>query len=266
MKIALTSDTHYGHSHRTHKVHEKFLKKLADEDFDVLVHTGDWISCRQHELPRTFKMFREALGNKPILTVFGNHDLWDMDNWYHHNPKKVNRFSSHYNRKKSYRSMIVDHHNWMEEYNIHHLAWNPYQFEEDVMFYGFDGWYYDLPLKSNDPNFMPRLVDGNAPIDMFLSNEAHKALDGILEKQAKHKANNPHFTHIMCTHHPSYTFNPMYEFMCANPRFMEPICGQFDVLLVGHSHQQEDWKKDKCRIVNCGADYDLPKYAIIEIL
>ena len=264
MKIALTSDTHYGHSHNTHKIHQKFLTKLATEDFDVLIHDGDWISSKQHQLPRTLKMFREALEDKPILTVIGNHDLWDVDNW--NKQGHVSRASSKFDRNKSYRSMIIDHDEWMKEQNIHHLAWNPYQFEEEVMFYGFDGWYSELPLRSNDTNFMPRLVDGCAPIDMFLANEAHKALDSILLQQEEHKKANPHLTYACCTHHAPYTFEEMYRFMCANPNFLDPITEQFDLFLVGHSHQKEDWRKNNCRIVNCGSDYDSPRYVIMEIL
>ena len=231
MKIALTSDTHYGYGHKTHRKHIKFLNELNREDFDVLVHCGDWSASKQTSLYKTLKMFREALGDKPILTSLGNHDLWDINNWDNRSDHRVKIRRSTYDRNKTYRSMIIDHHNWMEEFNIHHLAWNPYQFEEEVMFYGFDGWYYQLPVRSNDVNYMPRLVDGCAPIDMFLSNEAHKAVDNILFKQEQHKKDNPHLSYVCCTHHAPYTTNSGYEFMCANPRFLDPICSQFDMFL-----------------------------------
>ena len=83
MKIAVTTDTHFGFSHNTHKIHEKFLIKLAtackEENVEMLIHNGDWITKNQHELPRTWKMFREALGDLPILTVMGNHDCLDKE-------------------------------------------------------------------------------------------------------------------------------------------------------------------------------------------
>jgi predicted phosphodiesterase len=256
MKIALTSDTHYGHSYKTHRIHERFLRRLAAEDFDVLVHCGDWISDAQHQLPRTLKMFRKAMKERPILTVIGNHDLWDSCNW----GPRVKKKTKTYDRSKTYRTMAMDHHDWMLEHNIHHLAWKPYKLDDHV-FFGFDGWYYQIPVRSNDPNYMPRLVDGNCPIDLFLTNEAHVALDSILEQASD---TNKDVFKICCTHHAPYTKDSKWSFLCANPRFLDPITENMDMFFVGHSHKREEWTHNGCAIYNCGADYNMPKYMIID--
>lgn len=78
-RIAITTDTHLGVSQNTIKLHERFLKKLMEESFDVLVHTGDIASHKQSQLYRSLGMFREALGDIPMLLVLGNHDCLDKE-------------------------------------------------------------------------------------------------------------------------------------------------------------------------------------------
>lgn len=79
MRVAVTTDTHYGVSKNTDKIHSKFLKKLMSESFDILVHTGDIASHKQKHLYRSLQMFREALGDIPMLVVLGNHDCLDKE-------------------------------------------------------------------------------------------------------------------------------------------------------------------------------------------
>ena len=79
MKLALVTDTHFGVSQNTQKIHQKFLKKLMEESFDVLVHTGDIASHMQKQLYRSLFMFKEALGEIPMLFVLGNHDCLDKE-------------------------------------------------------------------------------------------------------------------------------------------------------------------------------------------
>jgi predicted phosphodiesterase len=83
MKFAKVTDTHYGFNHKTHKIHMKLLKELAHlckkGKIEALIHCGDWASSKQNEIQRSWKMFREYLGDLPIYTVMGNHDCLDKE-------------------------------------------------------------------------------------------------------------------------------------------------------------------------------------------
>ena len=74
MKILLISDIHWGFSHNTARIWTKYVRKIAD--FDVLVIAGDLASHRPEQFARGLRFFRAFAGDKPILMVRGNHDLW----------------------------------------------------------------------------------------------------------------------------------------------------------------------------------------------
>jgi len=287
MKLAIVSDTHYGHSHRTQRIHEKFLKKLSEacveEKVDALIHAGDWISHTQHQLPRTWKMFRKAMGDLPILGVLGNHDHWDSETWYDFKKARHTK----YRRGKPYNAMVLDWEEWAEESNIHLLEKNPYRFDEqgegDTIIYGFNGWYHNIPPLTNDVHHMPKLHEA-APIHSYLNNKAYKDLDWCLSEVEFKEAENENIKKIMVTHMPPYSKDSKYIGFCSNPKFMGFIADPFDALIVGHSHQVEDFIHEeeaytdegsfihKCRVINPGTNfdkfsggYDKPNFKIIEI-
>jgi predicted phosphodiesterase len=268
MKIAITSDTHYGYDHRTHKIHEKFLGELSDScakhKVDLLVHAGDWIADNQHQLPRTWKMFRKFLGNIPILAVTGNHDLWDRDYWG--SPLKKRSFCRHPSGM-SLNQMASQHIEWSLESNIHLLQDNPF-FKDDFIFYGFNGWYGNSNPPTNDSNYMSPFYE-SAPTSLYLSNQAYKQLDKIiLESNTQNKDKKK----VCVTHMPPYSKDARYEVFCANNSFLDPIAENFDLLIVGHSHQTEDWMYNSLRVVNPGTyfdpisgGYNKPKFVIIDL-
>ncbi len=126
MKIAVTTDTHLGASNNTIKIHEKFLKKLMAESFDILVHAGDIASHKQKQLYRSLSMFSEALGDIPMLFVLGNHDLWDQDAW--------NQKNKRYNKRTSYEQMKANQREWFDELNVHYLQDEEYIYNDEVIF------------------------------------------------------------------------------------------------------------------------------------
>lgn len=277
MKIAYTSDTHYGFSSKTHKIHVSFLKESSDicisENVDLIIHCGDWISHNQHQLPRTWKMFREAFGDLPILAVKGNHDLWDYDYWGVH-PKR--RSYAKHPSGMSYSTLVTQHRDWANEFGITLLQDNYFE-KDDVIITGFDGWYSGTDTGTNDASFMFPYHE-SCPISPFLSSQAYKCLDNAINLVNQDKYSN--FKKICVTHHPPYSKNPAYLKMCANPNYLKHITTSFDYLFVGHSHQTEDWINEEvvgnevfsCRVLNPGTDfdknnhgYDNPRLGIIEI-
>ena len=195
MKVAITTDTHYGYDHNTHKIHVKFLNKLRkaceDNDVKALIHCGDWIACDQHQLPRTWKMFREAMGNLPIIGVKGNHDRWDHSYWGV--PARKRRWAKH-PAGMSFVSMEEQHQEWADEYNIHLLQDNPYRYddrgEEDTSIIGYNGWYRDALPQTNDLGRMFKAVE-SCPAGAYLQNQAHKNLQKCLDEVSYLECENP---------------------------------------------------------------------------
>lgn len=281
MKFAVTSDTHAGHSDKTHKRHLKFLKKLRYEmekqDIKYLLHNGDWTSSKQHQLRRTWSFWREELGPEiKILTVRGNHDLWDYDSYYR--PLKQQKHHTDHIGGMPYHHMMNNHIQWAGDSDICLLEDHGPIILDDVVIFGFDGWYNEIPPNTNDITFMPKIYN-SVPIHTYLNWKASKELDKCLERSAELKHEQPGKKHILMTHHPSYSKQRGYESMCANPRWMPYIAEEFDFYLVGHSHQTEDWKYNtsdglhSIRCINAGTDtkrshgghgYDAPNFIIFD--
>jgi len=252
IKLALTSDTHYGHSKNTHRIHEKFLEALAADiktnDVKALIHAGDWTSYKQDQFKRTLAMFRKYIpANIPIVAVRGNHDLWQGGN------RKKFGYIHHHGQ------MMQQHEEWFKANNIHHLEAGPMQLG-DVIIYGFDGWYRVAEPTTNDEIYMGWNDVEGCPIMPYLSNRAHKKLDEILAQDL-----SGYRASVLVTHHPSFTDDPGYEDLCANLKFFDPIVEKFDAYAVGHSHQFINQRFGKCLVLNSGSDYDKPKHLIFEV-
>jgi len=267
-KFIKVTDTHYGHSHNTHKIHEKFLHQIKilidSEKIDALIHPGDWISHNQHQLSRTWQMFREALGDIPILTVRGNHDFWNYD-----------QFQKGINGKyaKPYFSNIYEmysaHSEWASEHKITLLEDSPVTIDNCVVF-GFDGWYGQRGA-TNDPSYMHRVVESGAPVDQWLGYKAYKDFQKNLDW-----ANSPEYKDkkkILITHMPPGDLRlgeNMRIDMAANPSIMPFIAESFDFCCFGHTHYPVDVEIDSCRFINSGTNYlknhgyDNPLYKIFE--
>jgi len=247
LKFALTSDTHYGHNKNTHRVHEKFLEKLAADiaaqDIKVLIHAGDWTSNKQDQFYRTLKMFRKYI-DIPILGVRGNHDLW--------------QYSPRDEQKLSLTELDKKHNEWFTESNIHHLQNGPFVID-DVVIVGFDGWYYSHNPPTNDETMMCKF-EGADRATVHLTREAYLKLDTLLQMDL-----SQYRKAVMVTHHPPFTESYVYMQHCANPNYFEPIKEKFDVFCTGHSHHYWNETQDDCLVLNCGSDYNEPKHLVFEI-
>lgn len=247
MKFALTSDTHYGHNKKTHDIHVKWLAEMyADlkaNDVKLLIHAGDWTSNRQKQFHKTMQMFRAAMPDIMIAAVRGNHDLWQY---------------KHYPRKMHHGTLNKLHQEWFKESNIHWLENGPLVID-DVIVVGFDGWYNLAFPPSNDGEQMIEYIEG-VPSTVFLASQTYKKLDSILQTDDTNYRKS-----VMVTHMPPFTEDDYYLPYCANPRYFQPIKDKFDVFCVGHSHHYDNRIEDGCLILNCGSDYNQPKYLIFDV-
>lgn len=245
MKIAITSDTHEGHSPITQTILDYFVKEISNKiiqhDCKALIHAGDWISHDQRQLEKSFERFRKEI-KIPILTVFGNHDFWHKQN----------------DRKRmSLPGLMLYHKKVCELFNIHHLQDNPIVIE-DVIFSGLNGWYNVANPPSNDSNWMPSFTNGS-PTHMYMQYVANQSLDKILALEIGNRKS------VCVTHFcPPIEDDAWYD-MCATPRLLEWIPQKYDMFVMGHSHKVVDQMIGKCRVINPGGDYDKPKVIIVEV-
>jgi predicted phosphodiesterase len=262
MKLAKITDTHFGFNDKTYKTYSKFLPKMhracIEQKVDAVLHCGDWSANEQHQVQRAFKMFRQYLGHFPIYAVIGNHDLWDYSSW---GPIPYRRkvYKTDYPYGKPYHIMISDQEDWASEHDIflmenHGPIVNK---EKNLGIYGFNGWYDEIPPRTNDINYMPK-EHQSVPMNTWLRYNAQKQLDSALAWSEGIKEKHPGIKTLLMTHHPSYNFEPQWNFMSANFRWLPFIAEKFDYYCVGHSHKQEDWiykspDGDYLRCINSGS-------------
>jgi predicted phosphodiesterase len=201
-------------------------------------------------------MFREAFGDKPILAVQGNHDFWEYESFH-----PDCRYSQYNKKEITYEFMKERHKEWMEKYSIHYLSDKFFE-KDNVIFLGYDGYYNEIPPRSNDYKFMPKEAMG-VPIHQYLNKKAHDQLEEILFEGSKFKKEGKKI--VCCTH-----FNLIqdygWEHMSGNPHYLQSLCNvPFDLILWGHNHKREDIKIGETRICNAGGDYDIPKAMLVEI-
>lgn len=251
MKIALTSDIHYGFNGKTDRIFKKFVKELAlNKDIELLIVAGDLASSKQRNLETAFDILRNAI-TIPIVFVRGNHDFWAGFD------KKIDvQFTS--------LKQIYDYQNGIFKwYNIHHLD-TPFIYK-DAQFCGFDGWYGSLYPQTNDEYWIPK-ESGYGPSSMqYLYHKNVKDFDNVKSIDTSKFNKNILITHINITPYKGMTKDP---WMMAGPKyFYDEIKNKFDVLCYGHTHLETDHfdKDGNIYVYNSGSDYNKPKYIIIDL-
>lgn len=238
MKLLLTTDTHAGMDMKTDHIHRtRFLPAVVAEKPDVIIHTGDWGITEPKHVERAFRQFREYCGDIPIIGVLGNHDYWD--------------------RKHEFRSVqeleekILE---WERQYKIQILDGDSVILG-NIKIFGFMGWYASASAMTNDLFYVPCWTDTDAE----LRQRARNNFNTTINTPRRYK------TEICITHFPPYTKDFTYQEFCANQMYFDPLCEKFDYLIVGHSHQQEDFFHKGCRVINPGSDYNKPKFVVLDI-
>ena len=247
MKILLTSDTHHAFTaNSTVKINRKFWQKVAEQDFDVMVHTGDWCTTNAEvQMRKAIKQCRNYI-DKPILTVLGNHDYWSKN---HIDP----------------RSMINYHEKVFEEFDIVYLDRETIQIN-DILFYGYDSWYHVPNPPSNDYYWMPRIVE-TLPINHYMSKRMDASFERVMDDIEKDESGLKKIcvTHMSPYLRKNWFMDRVHIGLSGNPKHLPFITKHCEALLIGHTHRELDEVVDGCRIVEAGSDYNNPKFKILEV-
>ena len=239
MKILATSDLHRGYSDQTHQIHKEFARGLAACEWDVLVLAGDLASHKRHQFCGVMKWARDLAGERPVLVVRGNHDLWD-----------------HEYSVKDLSLMFDEQEEWMRGFGVHHLQHRPIEIG-DVTFVGWDGWWANAPL---DIDCIPRQCAG-MPSDIWLKH-THGIAFGDAQLEAELAAAEDR--HVVAVTHFPVAPNEDLSYG-GNPRHWEFIAPHIDILIYGHSHKRRNEIIDGVRVFNAGNDYDKPRSIIIDV-
>lgn len=240
MRALLFTDPHVGFSERTYRMFEKKLRKLDHSLFDIVIISGDWGATKINHVESAFKLFRKHLGDKVILGVLGNHDLWD---------KKLRDIFEKFARIERF----------AKESNIHLLEKNPYE-KDGFLFVGFNGWYfYDHSATNDLKNICPFVLRSGEPIDNFLNKRADDAVNFILDLEKKDKKV------ISVTHFPCIVEtmdNPNWN---GNPKHGELLLEFSELIIFGHTHKEHDGFVGNTRVINVGNHYNKLDFKIVDL-
>jgi predicted phosphodiesterase len=224
MKIALTSDTHYGFSPRANENIKIMLERLQSEGIDLIVHAGDWASHKSSHLISCVRTFRKYFPNTPIVGTLGNHDLAG---------ESLNVLSNI--QRLFLKHSILD-----------------YWTNGKIKVIAFQSWYNSSHPPSTDHYWMPKNITHQ---DMIV--RSHQNFDNIIGELDVNTIVVSHFT--------PYNYRHGYNAMCGPMGMFDQITASAGFLCLGHSHLYMDEMIDGCRVMNCGSDYESPKYKIFEV-
>lgn len=239
LKVFKTSDTHRGFSQRTIKIHNSWAKRFHQEEWDAIVLAGDIASHRKFHFYAALRWWRQQAGDKPILLARGNHDLWDESQ----------------NNLVSLRNKL--HHEWFQEFDIHHLESMGPHWIGDTCFVGWDGWYCHR-ANSNDMAHMNRWVHGDTW--GWMTQNAMFGFDAALTAAQQAKTDGAKV--VAVTHFPIIEGVTAGEWS-GNFSYWNIINKHIDVFMYGHSHRPVNQVIDGVQVINSGSDYERPKHTII---
>lgn len=248
MNFLLLSDLHYGFSSQTHRIIETFLKDdivplIEKYDVKLVVIAGDIMSHRQLQLDECCALLRQYI-HVPIAVVRGNHDFWDCEE----GPNKG---------RMSWDKLQKQHKAIFAAHKIHHLE-QRHLMVDGFLVVGYDGWYKSFKPATNDIYNMAPYA-GECPMMPFQSGRAWKELGRVLAcRVTRYKKA------ICVTHHCPFTMDMDFMDHVADPDMLDPLLKKFDILCVAHTHRRHVETAKDCLIVNCGSDYENPKFLLID--
>lgn len=267
IKIALISDTHIGITKE--KRIKNLLKELAKEEFDLLVHAGDYCGgiVGYRSVRTTVKWIREVFPDKPMVSVIGNHDFWHAGK--RQKGEMEYTFGKRYDKPSlhMFRTNLDNIAQVFKDNNAHFLDNDGIYVHPDfpdVKIMGHSGWYSNPNPPTNDCKYLPIGIEGDTNHYLFkravstVTNQMDE-----LEKDYKRERD----TVVFVSHFPVIKAGQDYKgahedySWCAG---VENVMQErFDCkhFLCGHAHQ---FHNGPLRY-EAGSDYCNPKYLIVEV-
>lgn len=248
MKVAITTDTHFGYT--STKVLASMLQKIKAEEPKILIHCGDVSTTNYHEQEEFWKLTREVLLDCIIITVMGNHDWWDSN----YEGIKLSSCDQLFSKVKGI----------YKKYDIHHASEN--LIIDNVAFSGLDGWYSDpyVHRETNDKNRIPHFYTTER---RWLEKRNLNQFEDCKNFLKNHKG-----TKVLITHF-GFTPEAMNDWKAYQSR---DYFGNFqdffnkvdfvDYIFYGHSHRYTIEKFGKLEALNVGSDYGYPRFEIRNIV
>ena len=239
MKFILIADTHTDFDCDSTPIYKKYYKEILSKiDFDVLIHAGDWCTKSYKHFDPALSLIREYI-SKPILTVLGNHDIWRSYN----DLTELDDIKSYIREQFS-------------KYDIHYLSEKSFEYE-DIIVTGFDGWYNNIEPFTNDFKYLQKFYN-DIPLSRYLNKIANDEVQRLLDIDTNNKKS------IVVSHFESYkAWDDHY--MGANPNYSKLLADNFDIICYGHTHRYSNSIVKHSRVLNCGANYNDPKFLWFEI-
>lgn len=246
MKIALTSDTHYGYFKKTKDLIEKMLVEMLAEKPDIILHAGDWGSTCTREVSSCMELFREYFSS-PIVGVAGNHCYWSQ------------------NTSISLNKLIQVLEEKFDKYQVKELFIDE---KNKVLIVAYSGWYsYDVP-PSKDAWMMPNMKTRS--VHKMMQEKSKTDLEKCLVR-----LNNPQYdgwTKIVVTH---FNILPVCYHLQDDKISLE-MSGDFDHfhllkeagmthLCYGHTHMRDNSIVEDVKVFNAGADYNMPNFVTFTV-
>jgi len=253
LRIAQLNDTHEGLTKR--KVIRRLLLKLKQEQFDILLHCGDYSGGRNgcKLVKSTVGLIRDIFPEVPFVSVIGNHDYWSMAKLRRNSYTSPELFYQNY---ANILQTFADNNVWFLD------TQGPYR-HGDYVIVGHSGWYSNSKIIkwSNDFGFLPIGLDGDTQHYML-----KKAMDGLYKNLDALTDEDTKRTLVFASHFPVIKTN---EYDLGFDRFSwsaslgENLHSQYGInyFFNGHAHQYHNGPLR----YETGTDYYNPKYQIVEI-
>lgn len=220
----------------TRPIVDKFINELPE--CEILAIAGD-LTQGVEQMEPFLKMLRLTLPDTDIAVVMGNHDFWDSGV-----------------TTGAFFDALVYIQKLFKDYDIYDLN-DACMVLDDIIMYGFNGWYCATDPPTNDRFYMPPKIE-NVPMNDYMYHRAVESV-GMIIDSVRELDDAEKKTKIIMTH-----FNLDDTELGGGSMWLQSLSDEFDILLEGHTHRELETSDCGIKRYNAGSDYGFPKYKLVK--